>query len=69
VTIYEVRRGKHIAISKADAAEALAYAKACSHFPGQLQVYAVERREWLITEPPSVVPIGAAGLKAGRGRA
>ncbi len=68
-TIYEVRRGKAVVTVETDAAMALAFAKVHSHAPDlELKVYAVERREWLITEPPEIVPIGATGLRAGRGR-
>ena len=67
-TTYEVRRGKHVVTTSGDAAYALSFAKLHSHFHDQLQVYAVERREYLITEPPAAaIPIrGAAGLRAGR---
>lgn len=67
-TIYEVRRGAHVETRRDDAKAALAFAEVHSHFPGQLKVYAVERREYLITEaPPEVIPMrGARGLRVGR---
>lgn len=67
-TTYEVRRGAAVITAKPDAAVALSFAALHSHFPGQLAVYAVERREYLIAEPPpAVVTLGARGLQAGRG--
>ena len=62
---YEVRRGSAVVTTRDDAKAALLFAEAHSFSPnGELKVYAVERREWEITEAPAE-PIP---LKPSRGR-
>ena len=67
---YEIRRGKAVITTKDTAKDALTFAEAHAHFPGQLKVWGVDRREYEITEaPPEPLQFkGAGGLRAGRGR-